>query len=239
MPNKNKNQISPIYNKENQPSLQDQTTNSPFYQLLYQEINKEEAQVVEGKNSFSQEQQQPEVRIYQNQSPQQNIEILRPEIYSHIHPAIKGLFPPKEFQNFSQASRLQYFLENWEKLTSNAFILNIMKGYQILFLPVPIKKFCLPRISMTPQEEVLVDQEIEQMLRKGAIKVVQQDANPFLNSIFVMPKKESGHHPVINLKNLNHYIPYSHFNMEGSFLLKETLQEGDYMCKIDLKDGYF
>ena len=84
MPNKNKNQISPIYNKENQPSLQDQTTNSPFYQLLYQETNKEEAQVVEGKNSFSQEQQQPEVRIYQNQSPQQNIEILRPEIYSYI-----------------------------------------------------------------------------------------------------------------------------------------------------------
>ena len=84
MPNKNKNQISPIYNKENQPSLQDQTTNSPFYQLLYQETNKEEAQVVEGKNSFSQEQQQPEVRTYQNQSPQQNIEILRPEIYSYI-----------------------------------------------------------------------------------------------------------------------------------------------------------
>ena len=145
-----------------------------------------------------------------------------------IHnPAIKGLFPPKEFQTCSQASRLQYFLENWEKLTSNPLILNIMKGYQILFLPVSIKKSCLPRISMTSQEEVLVDQEIEQMLRKGAIKVVQQDPNLFLNSIFVMPKKESGHRPVINLKNLDHYIPYSHFNMEGLFLVKETLQERD------------
>ena len=27
--------------------------------------------------------------------------------------------------------------------------------------------------------------------------------------------------------------------MEGLFLLKETLQEGDYMCKIDFKDAYF
>ena len=27
--------------------------------------------------------------------------------------------------------------------------------------------------------------------------------------------------------------------MKGLFLLKETLQEGDYMCKIDLKDAYF
>ena len=41
---------------------------------------------------------------------------------------------------------------------------------------------------------------------------------------------------MISLKNLNHYIPYFHFKMEGLFLLKETLQEGDYMCKIDLKD---
>ena len=34
----------------------------------------------------------------------------------------QGLFPPKEFQKFPQAGRLQYFLENWEKLTSDPSI---------------------------------------------------------------------------------------------------------------------
>ena len=106
MPNKNQNQFSLVYSKENQHSLRDQTTTSPFYQAFYQETNKEEVQVVEGKDSFFPEQQQPEVRTYQVQSPQQNLEILSPEIYSHIHPAIKDLFPPKEFQNFPQAGRL-------------------------------------------------------------------------------------------------------------------------------------
>ena len=72
------------------------------------------------------------------------MEILSPEIYSHIHLAIKGLFPPKKAQNFPQAGRLQYFLENWEKLTSNPAILNIVKGYQIPFLSVPIQKSCPP-----------------------------------------------------------------------------------------------
>ena len=42
---------------------------------------------------------------------------------------------------------------------------------------------------MTSQEKPLNDQEIEQMLRKGAIKVVQQDQSLFLCSIFVVPKK--------------------------------------------------
>ena len=102
--------------------------------------------MVEGEDSFSQEQHQPEVRTYQGQSPQQSMEILSPEIYSHIHLAIKGLFPPKKAQNFPQAGRLQYFLENWEKLTSNPAILNIVKGYQIPFLSAPIQKSCPPPI---------------------------------------------------------------------------------------------
>ena len=94
--------------------------------------------MVEGEDSFLEEQHQPEVKTYQVQSPQQNMEILSPEIYSHIHPAKKGLFPLKKFQNFPQARRLQYFLENWGKLTSNPSILNIVKGYQIPFLSLSI-----------------------------------------------------------------------------------------------------
>ena len=110
----------------------------------------------------------------------------------------------------------QYFSGNWKKITSDPFIFNIVKGYQI-----PFQMSSLPLISMTPLEKVSVDQEIEQMLKKGAIKVVQQDLSLFLSSIFLVPKKDSGHCPVINLKNLNYYIPYSHFKMEGLFLLKK------------------
>ena len=129
MPNKNENQFSPTYNKENQPSLRGQTITSPFFQARYQETNKEEVQVVEGEDSFSQEQQQPEVRTYQVQFPQKNLEIHSPEICSHIHPTIKGLFPPNEFQKFPQAGRLRYFLKHWEKLTRDSSIFNIVKEY--------------------------------------------------------------------------------------------------------------
>ena len=84
-----------------------------------------------------------------------------------------------------------------------------------------------------------MDQQIEQMLKKVAIEVAKEDRSRFVSSIFVVPKKDSGHCPVISLKNLNYYIPYSHFKMVGLFPLKEILQEGGYMCKIDLKDAHF
>ena len=45
--------------------------------------------------------------------------------------------------------------------------------------------------------------------------------------------------PVINLKNLNAFIPYLHFKMTGVHLLNDMLKEKDYMCKIHLKDAYF
>ena len=61
----------------------------------------------------------------------------------------------------------------------------------------------------------------------------------FLSSLFLISKKGGGNRPVINLKDLNWFIPYKHFKMEGLHCLKYVLEKGDYMCKVDLKDAYF
>ena len=92
--------------------------------------------MVEGKNSFSSERQWPEVRTYQVQSPQQNLEILSPEIYSHKHPTIKGSFSPKKLHR----QVVSNIFGNWEKPTSDLTMLNIVKGYQIPFLSVSVQK---------------------------------------------------------------------------------------------------
>ena len=95
-------------------------------------------------------------------------------------------------------------------------------------------------IQMNQDEVLLVDQEMQEMLRKGAIQTpVQSSSDQFLSSIFVIPRKDTGHHPVINLKKLNKYIPYEHLRMEGVFLLKVFLKKGDRMWKTDLSHAYF
>ena len=89
------------------------------------------------------------------------------------------------------------------------------------------------------EQSALIDKEIDAMLRKGAIQKVRSQRDQFLSNLFLVEKKEGGNRPVINLKNLNAYLPYLHFKMEGLHLLKVMLQEKDYMCKVDLKDAYF
>ena len=67
------------------------------------------------------------------------------------------------------------------------------------------------------------------MLRKGAIHLVHSKESQFLSNLFLVPKKDGGKRPVINLKALNSFIPYSHFKMEGMHLLKDLLRKNNFM----------
>lgn len=43
---------------------------------------------------------------------------------------------------------------------------------------------------------------------------------------------------MIDLKEVNNVVPYSHIKIENLFLLKEMLLLGDFMSNIDLKEAY-
>ena len=63
------------------------------------------------------------------------------------------------------------------------------------------------------------------MLQKGAIQKVSHLSGEFLSNIFLANKSDEGKSPVINLKNVNSFIPYQHFKMEWLHLLKDLLQK--------------
>ena len=157
-------------------------------------------------------------------------DLLPASVFCNIHPLVANLLPVK-IKELPKAGRMKHFVKNWQRLTNNPMILDLVNGYKIPFILLP-KQSRLPNLcQLTKEASDLMDQEVQDMLRKGAIVVSQ---------LFVScEKKDGGNRPVVNLKDLNKYIPYQHFNMKGLFLLKEMLLLGDKMCKIDLKDTYF
>ena len=76
-------------------------------------------------------------------------------------------------------------------------------------------------------------------MEKSAIALLPPRPSPgFYSNVFVVPKRDGGWRPIINLKRLNNYIRCSHFKMENILSLRDVLKKGDSMSKIDLKDAY-
>lgn len=92
----------------------------------------------------------------------------------------------------------------------------------------------------TSEQVTLIQEEVSKLLLKQAIQLTEcPSERDFYSSIFLVPKKDGGQRPVINLKALNRFVHPEHLKMEGIHTLKDLMGQGDWLTKIDLKDVYF
>ncbi|CAG2190133.1 unnamed protein product [Mytilus edulis] len=70
--------------------------------------------------------------------------------------------------NFT-GGKLKLFVKNWEKLTSDAFILNAVKGYKIELDEIPKQNFRPSPIVFNEQENNLITMEVNKFLKKGLL----------------------------------------------------------------------
>ena len=94
-------------------------------------------------------------------------------------------------------------------------------------------------IPIQSKSKSLISAEVQDMLRKGAVRKVPPCQGQVLSNIFLREKKEGTFRPIIDLKQVNCSIAYQKFKMESLKEIRSLLQKGDYMIKIDLKDAYY
>ena len=101
--------------------------------------------------------------------------------------------------------------------------------------PPALRERQLPKDQTTALEE-----EIIALVQKQAIKKLLPPFGDqgFYSDVFVVPKKDGGWRPIINLKRLNSYLEIPHFKMESIRSLRDVVLPGDYMVKLDLQDAY-
>ena len=103
--------------------------------------------------------------------------------------------------------------------------------------PAQVQSTFALRFSLTESKKI--EAEISELLQKGVLTNVTPDSDQFVSNLFLVPKRDGGSRPVINLKDLNEYLQYNHFKMEGIHLLRDLMRPNDWLGKIDLKDAYF
>ena len=129
------------------------------------------------------------------------------------------------------AGQIKEFIGNWALLTQDPWVLQTVQGFQLLLVSQPVQGSAPSQIHLSQVQQTLVSTEIQTLIEKQAIPMVQPGQGGFVSQIFLVPKKDGGFHPVINLKALNKFIAEEHFKMEGFHMVKDLAKPG--LTKLD------
>ncbi len=86
-----------------------------------------------------------------------------------------------------------------------------------------------------------VEGRLSSLLQKGAIEEVPQSEveRGFFSRYFLVPKRDGGLRPILDLRRLNLSLYKGKFKMLTMRTIMSQVQEGDWFVTIDLKDAYF
>ena len=126
---------------------------------------------------------------------------------------IRKCLPTNDFPKVPIAGRLKHFSKAWKKLTRDQSILDLVDGYVIPFQRKPFQSKTPFQLATSREQQRLMDKEVKEMLKKGAIRQASAVKGEFLSNLFLVKKKNGWERPVINLKHLNAFIPYNQFEM--------------------------
>ena len=129
-------------------------------------------------------------------------------------------------------------LQRWLQLTGDRAVLNYVRGHCLSFYQDPVQWHRPRPRQMAADMRDLVTKEVTSLVEKGALVEVPGSTPSFVSPLFVVPKKSDKMRPVADLRELNAFVKYEHFKMESITTLRELLQQGDYMVKMDLTDAY-
>lgn len=134
---------------------------------------------------------------------------------------------------------MKYYVQNWQKITEDPWVLQTITGYHIDFDEQPFQVHVPNEIPFNYDQWVIVDNEVHEMLKKGAMVPSVSESGEFISTLFIVPKQNGKFRPVINLRYLNEFVHYDHFKQQTFKVVLDLLQENDYLTSIDLQDAYF
>ena len=80
--------------------------------------------------------------------------------------------------------------QNWEKVTSDPWMLQIVQGYSLDLVAAPTQSFPPGQVHLPGRQEALMREEIISILEKGAIERVRGPHYPqWISKILLVPKR--------------------------------------------------
>ncbi len=135
------------------------------------------------------------------------------------------------------------YLAAWKLLpnVSRWVLQTVEKGYRIQFGAPPPTFKGIFFMLVSPKQALILEQEVISLLRKEAIEVVPplDRESGFYSRYFIVPKKDGGLRPILDLRLLNRSVMRLKFRMLTVKQVVSQIRSEDWFVMIDLKDAYF
>ncbi|KAI2645311.1 Transposon Ty3-G Gag-Pol polyprotein [Labeo rohita] len=117
----------------------------------------------------------------------------------------------------------------------------VERGYRIQFGAPPAPFVRVSPTLVGPEQGLVMEQEVVSLLRKEAIEVVppHDRESGFYSRYFIVPKKDGGLRPILDLRVLNRSVMKLKFRMLTLKQVVSQIRSEDWFVTIDLKDAYF
>jgi hypothetical protein len=122
--------------------------------------------------------------------------------------------PTASNQEQQRVGKLKDHINMWKSITTDSEILDIVIGYKLDFVEIPVQKFVPFPLRFSVENSLTIDLEIHRLLEIGTIENSAPQAGEFISNIFTRKKPNGKIRIIINLKPLNLYLSYTHFKME-------------------------
>ncbi|KAI2659229.1 Gag-pol polyprotein [Labeo rohita] len=117
----------------------------------------------------------------------------------------------------------------------------IKRGYSLQFARRPPRFSAVVPTLVVSKDTHVLRSEVMNLLEKGAVEVVHpaQSESGFYSRYFLVPKKDGGLRPILDLRHLNRALMKRPLKMITLRQILSHIRPGDWFFSLDLKDAYF
>ena len=170
-----------------------------------------------------------------NESPQS----IQNEPTHASDPCVLALDLQNTPENF-KGGKLADNMNEWQKLTSDQWIIDTIKGYSIEFSDHPHQYQKPHEIKLSASEKAGLDSEIEQFCKLGIVEpCIADEPGSFYGNLFTRVKKDGSLRVIFNLKNLTPFLEKHKFKMETVKDVIHMMRPNCLFSSIDFKHAFF
>ena len=138
------------------------------------------------------------------------------------------------------AGKLADNLASWQKLTTDTWILEQIRGFEVELTDRPLQNYRPYPLRLSDHDKRALDQAIDDFIDWGIVAPWTGSMNDiFVSTIFPVSKRDGSARVILNLSVFNECVEERHFKMDTVHDAINLMSLDCYFASVDFKHAYY